>query len=240
MEYYSTLAFVLRQESIKEHDRRYVFFTQEFGKLSLLAPGARKINAKLAGHLEIPTLVQIQFVMSRNPRLITALEEIPYIEIKKKKKALTVVFWITDLVDELMLEKQLDSEIWKLLFDTLYFLEKNLNKFSEAAGFIWIYFNAQFLRILGFLPVLDRCIECGSTIDNKFFNFERKGIVCQLHHQKDDWPISKQQRKFLDFLFNSTLQNFSQVSHIREILEEKRYLEKFLSKFTLAIKSDIM
>ena len=240
MEYYSTLAFVLRQESIKEHDRRYVFFTQEFGKLSLLAPGARKINAKLAGHLEIPTLVQIQFAMSRNPRLISALEEIPYIEIKKRKKSLTVAFWITDLVDELMIEKQLDSEIWKLLFDSLYFLEKNLNKFPEIADFIWIYFNAQFLRILGFSPVLDGCIECGSTINNIFFNFERKGIVCQLHHQKDDWPISNQQRKFLDFLFNSTLQNFSQVSHIREILEEKKYLEKFLSKFTLAIKSDIM
>jgi len=240
MEYYSTLAFVLRQESIKEHDRRYVFFTQEFGKLSLLAPGARKINAKLAGHLEIPTLVQIQFAMSRNPRLISALEEIPYIEIKKRKKSLTVAFWITDLVDELMLEKQLDSEIWKLLFDSLYFLEKNLNKFPEIADFIWIYFNAQFLRILGFSPVLDGCIECGSTINNKFFNFERKGIICQLHHQKDDWLISNQQRKFLDFLFNSTLQDFSQVSRIREILEEKKYLEKFLSKFTLVIKSDIM
>jgi len=240
MEYYSTSAFVLRQESIKEHDRRYVFFTQEFGKLSLLALGARKINAKLTGHLEIPTLVQIQFAISRNPRLISALEEIPYTEIKKRKKSLTVAFWITDLVDELMLEKQLDSEIWKLLFDALYFLEENLSKFPETADFIWIYFNAQFLRILGFLPVLDGCIECGSTINNKFFNFERKGIVCQLHHQKDDWPISNQQRKFLDFLFNSTLQNFSQVSHIREILEEKKYLEKFLSKFTLAIKSDIM
>jgi len=240
MEYYSTLAFVLRQESIKEHDRRYVFFTQEFGKLSLLAPGARKINAKLAGHLEIPTLVQIQFAMSRNPRLISALEEIPYIEIKKRKKSLTVAFWITDLVDELMIEKQLDSEIWKLLFDSLYFLEKNLNKFPEIADFIWIYFNAQFLRILGFSPVLDGCIECGSTINNKFFNFERKGIICQLHHQKDDWLISNQQRKFLDFLFNSTLQDFSQVSRIREILEEKKYLEKFLSKFTLVIKSDIM
>jgi len=240
MEYYSTLAFVLRQEPIKEHDRRYVFFTKDFGKLSLLAPGARKINAKLAGHLEIPTLVQIQFAMSRNPRLISALEEIPYIEIKKRKKSLAVAFWITDLVYELMLEKQLDSEIWRLLFDALYFLEKNLSKFPEITDFIWIYFNAQFLRILGFSPVLDGCIECGNTINNKFFNFERKGIVCQMHHQKDDCPISNQQRKFLDFLFNSTFQNFSQVSLIREILEEKKYLEKFLSKFTLVIKSDIM
>jgi len=240
MEYYSTLAFVLRQEPIKEHDRRYIFFTKEFGKLSLLASGARKINAKLAGHLEIPTLVQIQFTISHNSRLITALEEIPYLRIKKKKKALTIAFWITDLVDELVIEKQSDADIWKLLFDIFYFLEKNLNKFPEIADFAWIYFNAQFLKILGFSPFLDRCIECGSKINNKFFSFERKGIVCQLHHQKNDWPINSQQRKFLDFLFNSTFRDFSRVILIREILKEKKYLQKFLSKFTLVIKSDIM
>jgi len=240
MEYYSTLAFVLRQEQIKEHDRRYTFFTQEFGKLSLLAPGVRKINAKLAGHLEVPVLVQIQFAMSRNPRLITALEEIPYTEIKKRKKALTIAFWITDLVNELILDQQSDSEIWKLLFDTLYFLEKNINKFPEIADFIWIYFNIQFLKILGFSPFLDGCIECGSTIKNKFFNFERKGIVCQLHHQKNDWPITNQQRRFLDFLLDSTFQDFSQVSRVREILKEKKYFQEFLRKFTLAIKSDII
>ena len=240
MEYYSTLAFVLKQEPIKEHDRRYIFFTQEFGKLNLLASGARKINAKLAGHLEIPTLVQIQFTMSHNPRLITALEEIPYLGIKKKKKALTIAFWITDLVNELVIEKQSDADIWKLLFDTFYFLEKNLNKFPEITDFTWIYFNAQFLKILGFSPFLDGCIECGSKTNNKFFSFERKGIVCQLHHDKNDWSINSQQRKFLDFLFNSTFRDFSQAILVREILKEKRYLQKFLNKFTLIIKSDIM
>lgn len=240
MEYYSTLAFVLKQDPIKEHDRRYIFFTQEFGKLSLLAPGARKINAKLAGHLETPTLVQIQFAMSHNPRLITALEEIPYLGIKKKKKALTIAFWITDLVNELVVEKQSDADIWKLLFDTFYFLEKNLNKFPEIADFTWIYFNAQFLKILGFSPFLDGCIECGSKINNKFFSFERKGIICQLHHDKNDWPISGQQRRFLNFLFNSTFRDFSRVILVREILKEKKYLQKLLNKFTLIIKSDIM
>jgi len=240
MEYYSTLAFVLKQDPIKEHDRRYIFFTQEFGKLSLLAPGARKINAKLAGHLETPTLAQIQFTMAHNPRLITALEEIPYLGIKKKKKALTVAFWITDLVNGLVIEKQSDADIWKLLLDTFYFLEKNLNKFPEITDFTWIYFNAQFLKILGFSPFLDGCIECGSKINNKFFSFERKGIVCQLHHDKNGWSISGQQRKFLNLLFNSTFRDFSQVILVREILKEKEYLQKFLNKFTLIIKSDII
>lgn len=240
MEYYSTLAFVLRQEPIKEHDRRYIFFTQEFGKLGLLTLGARKINAKLAGHLEIPALAQIQFTMSYNPRLITALEETPYLEIKKNKEALAATFWIADLVNELIIEKQSDPGIWKLLFDTFYFLEKNINKFPEIADFARIYFNTQFLKILGFSPFLGGCIECGSKINNKFFSFERKGTICQLHHQKNDWSMSSQQRKFLDFLFNSSFRDFSKATLVKEILKEKKYLQRFLSKFTLIIKSDII
>ena len=96
------------------------------------------------------------------------------------------------------------------------------------------------MKILGFSPFLDVCIECGSKTNNKFFSFERKGIVCQLHHQKDDGPVSGQQRRFLNFLFNFTFRDFSQVILVREILKEKGYLQKFLSKFTLVIKSDIM
>jgi len=240
MDYYSTLAFVLKKEPIKEHDSRYVFFTKEFGKLDLLASGARKINAKLAGHLEIPTFVQIKLTMSHNPRLITALEEIPYLEIKHNGKALSIAFLIADLVDELVIDKQSDDDIWGLLFDTFYFLEKNLNKFPEIADFALMYFNAQFLKILGFRPILDRCIECGSRINNKFFSFDRKGVVCETHCEKNDVSIIDEQRKCLNFLFDYTFQNFSQIIIIKEILKEKEYLQRFLNKFTLIIKSDII
>jgi len=240
MDYYSTLAFVLKKELIKEHDSGYVFFTKEFGKLNLLASGARKINAKLAGHLEIPALVQIQFTMSHNPRLITALEDVPYLDIKHNEKALHTAFWIAGLVDQLVIQNQSDDDIWELLFNAFYFLEKNLNKFPDVSDFVLVYFNAQFLKILGFEPILDRCIECGSKINDNFFSFDRKGVVCELHHEKNDMPITDQQRKFLDFLFNSTFRNFSQTIIIKKILEEKEYLQKFLSKFTLIIKSYIL
>lgn len=240
MEYYSTLAFVLRQEPTKEYDRYYTFYTQEFGKLTLLASGVRKINAKLAGHLEVPTLIQIQFTMSHIPRLITGLEKIPYLEIKKRKKALTVAFWITDLINEFILEKQPDADLWKLLFDVFYFLENNLNKFPEFADFVWLYFNAQFLKILGLSPFLDGCTECGRKINDRFFSFEKKGVVCQLHHQKNDWSISAYQKRLLNFLFDSSIQKFSQFSFVKEILKEKKYIQKFLSRFTLTIKSDII
>jgi DNA repair protein RecO (recombination protein O) len=240
MEHYSTLAFVLKQEPTKEQDRNYTFYTQKFGKLALLATGSRKINAKLSGHLELPSLAQIQFTMSHKPRLISALEKFSFSEIKKKKKPLAVAFLMTDLTDKLSLEKQADPEIWKLLFNTLYFLEENLNQFPQIVDFIWFYFSAQFLEILGLSPFLEGCAECGRTTNNKFFSFEKKGIVCQQHSQKDDWPMNANQKRVLYKLFNFSLQQFSEPSCIQEVLEEKKYIEKFLNKFTLVIKSDII
>lgn len=240
MEDYSTLAFVLKQEPTKEQDRNYVFFTQKFGKISLLARGVRKINAKLAGHLELPSLVQIQFTMSQKPRLISALEKFSFPVIKKNTKALTVAFLIADLVAKFTLEKQADAEIWKLLSDVFYFLEENFNKHPEIADFGWFYFNAQFLEILGLAPFLEGCVECGKTIDNKFFSFEKKGVVCSKHSQKKDWPMSSIQRRALNLLFNSSLERFSHPSYIQGILKEKKYIRKFFNEFTLAVKSDIM
>ncbi|MDD3098401.1 MAG: DNA repair protein RecO [Candidatus Pacebacteria bacterium] len=240
MEHYSTLAFVLKQEPIKEQDRNYTFYTQKFGKLAILAPGARKIKAKLSGHLELPSLVQIEFAMSYKPRLISALEKFSFPEIKKKKKPLTAAFLMADLTDKLSLEKQDDPEIWKLLFNSFYFLEENLNKSPQVVDFIWLYFNAQFLEILGLSPFLEGCTECGRTINNKFFSFEKKGVVCQQHSHKDDWPISNNQKRALNKLFNFSLKQFSDPSCLKEVLEEKKYIEKFLSKFTLVIKSDII
>ena len=60
------------------------------------------------------------------------------------------------------------------------------------------------------------------------------------HHQEQDWSISTQQKRILNLLFNSSLQQFLRRSQVNEVLKEKKYLKRFLDEFTLAIKSDIM
>lgn len=240
MEYCTTLAFVLKQEPVKEQDRNYTFYTQKFGKIILLAPGIRKINAKLSGHLEIPSLVAIQFTISKKPRLVSALEKCSFSNIKQRKKSLLIAFLIVDLVNKLSIENQVEPEVWKLLYDVFYFLEENFNRFPEIADFLWLYFNAHFLEILGLFPFLEGCVECGQAINNKYFSFQKKGIVCAKHSQKQDWPISALQKRLLNLLFNSSLRQFSNRSEVNEILKEKKYLKRFLDEFTLVIKSDII
>ena len=70
---YHTLAIILKKEEWNEADWLVTALTKDFGKIRLLAQGARKHGAKLQGHLEPGTISEISFVVGRNGyRLTTA------------------------------------------------------------------------------------------------------------------------------------------------------------------------
>jgi DNA repair protein RecO (recombination protein O) len=239
MDDYLTEAFILKKEISEEKDSIYHFFTKDFGRLNLLAKGTRDILAKLAGHLEIPALIEINFSLGYRPRLITALEKEPYLEIKKNEKALSAAFQIGELVDEFTILNQKDLELFDLLFDIFYFIENNFQKSPKILDFSWLYFEAQFLKLLGYKPFLDGCVECGNR-DTHYFSFKRRGLVCLKHFSKGDLSISSIQKKYLKLLFDLPLTKFSSLSLINQILEEEKLLEALLNQFTLIVKSDIL
>lgn len=240
MNHYSTEAFVLLKESAGERDNIYHFFSRDFGRLVLQAKGTRRILAKLAGHLESPTLDKINFVQNHSPRLITALEEEPYLQIKGSLPALDVSFRIGKLIDAFLPLYQPDLDIWQLLYDVFYLMENNLQSFPDIIEFAWFYFNAQFLRFIGSAPFLDGCVVCGNQTEANFFSFSQRGLVCKFHHHKGDLPLSSSQKRILKSLFYSSLSKFSQKSQIRTVMKEKKFIETFLEQFTALIKSDII
>jgi DNA repair protein RecO (recombination protein O) len=240
MEQYNTLAFVLKKEALGEADRFYYFYTQKYGQIKTLARGSSKIKAKLAGHLEIPSLASIDFVNFNNPRLISALEQNSFSSIKKRVFSLEVAFQIANLLYEFTLPYQTDLEIWQLTYDCLFLLEQNVTSFFEVSNFVALYFNAQLLKLIGLAPFLDGCTACGNRLETNYFNFEKKGLVCKKHSHKTDLPISSKQRDLLILLFNFPLNNFKKPQLIKEILKEEKFLKNFLTEFTLVIKSSII
>jgi len=235
-----TLAIVLKSEPIGETDRIYTFYTEKYGKISLIAQSTRKIQAKLSGHLEKPNLVEIVFSTTFKNRLITALAKESFLNIKSKIKPLKAAFFITELVDEFTLLNQKDYNLWELLLNSLYFLEENVKKLEEVSDFITFYFNAQLLNILGVSPFLDGCVICGSQINIHFFSFEEKGLVCLKHKKNSDFRIDSKKIRILKALFNLPLEKFKKPMVILEILKEKKFLEQFFEQFTFKIKSVIM
>lgn len=67
---------VLKRSDSGESDRRLTVFTSEYGKLDLIAKGARKGGSRLAGSSEPLTLAKMHFAVGRQRRFITQVEPI--------------------------------------------------------------------------------------------------------------------------------------------------------------------
>ena len=61
----TTKAIVLSRVDYGDSDRIITILTPEYGKLSLMAKGVRKINSKLAGGIELFSVFDAGFVMGR-------------------------------------------------------------------------------------------------------------------------------------------------------------------------------
>lgn len=240
MNQYKTLAIVLGFKLSGENDRIYTFYTEQYGKISLLAQGSSKIQAKLSGHLDRLNLVEIVFSTDYQGRLITALAKENFLNIKKQLKSLKAAFFITNLLEEFTIYNQKDLNLWQLLLNCLYFLEENVKKLEEVSEFITFYFNAQLLNILGVSPFLEGCVICGSKINTNFFSFEEKGLVCFKHHNSNSLKIDSKKIKILQLLFENSLSKFKKPLLIVEIVKEKKFLRHFFEEFTLKVKSVIM
>ncbi|MGE4554611.1 MAG: DNA repair protein RecO [Candidatus Paceibacterota bacterium] len=234
----SSNAFVIKKENIDENDRLYTFYTEDFGKLNLIAKGAQKTKAKLSGHLEIPSYVWIKFSLGQKDRLISALEKEPFLEIKHNFWALEFSFEILKFLDAFTPFYQKDTNLWFLLFETFFYLKENLNRGKFILDFFSLYFKSRVLFFSGWAPYLDGCLFCNQ--EAHYFSFDQKGLVCKQHRKGEEIFLTKREIEFLKDLFCGDIKNFFKISLIKEILKSKDKFNLILKKFAFSLGFDII
>jgi DNA repair protein RecO (recombination protein O) len=234
----STKAFVLKKENIDETDRAYTFFTEEFGKIELIAKGSQKTTAKLSGHLEIPSYVWIKFSLGRKNKLISALEIEPFLELKNHFFALCFSFEVLDFLDKLTIFNQKDTNLFHLLSETFFYLKENFKKGRFILEFFLLYFKAKTLFFSGWTPYLEGCVICNKEAN--YFSFDQKGLVCKNHKSKGEIFLTKKEIENFKDLFYKNLNDFQKISFIKDILKHTEKFHFILQKFTFSLGLDII
>ncbi len=235
----SSFAFVINKENSGESDRLYTFYTEEFGKIRLLAVGSQKIKAKLSGHLEIPSYVWIKFSLGRKNKLINALEIEPFLEVKENFWGLFVSFEILKYFDQFTFEGENDKKVWNLLSKTFFYLKENINTGwdRDLAYFLFLYFLAQFLKISGWAPYLKNCLICNEKAN--YFSFQQKGFVCKVHKDNDSVFLTQKEKEVLNSLFEKKFEELNERA-LKEILKLQKKLLLIFKKFTFSLKLAII
>ena len=180
-ETYSTKAIVLKREAFRETDTRVIFYSEDQGKLELVARGTKKISSKLAGHLEPFNLVELMVVPGKQWDYVgTARNERAFAGIKADLTKLALAGEALAIFNKIIKAGIADCDIFFLLNEYLVALDAlrvadgwQLRLASD--GFI-----LKLLSRLGYRPELKLCVNCGGKVANGSVKFSARkgGTIC--------------------------------------------------------------
>lgn len=205
---FKTSGFALRKMDYREYDRIYTVYTSDFGKISLLARGARRIKSKLAPHLEGLNEVRLNFAKGK---IFNHLSGANVVGVNKGllKDGEKIAF-ISDcfyLLDRFIKPEEGDVRIYDLMKEVFGAIANIPSVIpSEAAAEprdltppnretgdispraplgrndmikIKVYFFWRLADLLGYRPQLDECVLCGSIIiGSSKFNITENIVIC--------------------------------------------------------------
>jgi DNA repair protein RecO (recombination protein O) len=224
-----TPALVLHTRPFGESDKIVSFLTQDLGKITGIAKGAKRSRRRFINSLEPFSLINLHlqdypnrslaFIVSAElmlgfKRLVTNLGKIAYAS------------YMVEITDGLIAEREENLLVFKHLRNALTYLDENEPSLRFLTSFELIL-----LRLTGYQPFFDSCKCCGNgrqlTVARWHFSFEDGGILCDscAHVRKETFLIGA---TALDVLKNlqaaqslsasSILLPFSVVTEIRSLV----------------------
>jgi len=142
---YKTEAIILKRVNFGEADKILTIFSRHYGKLRVIAKGARKINSRKGGNLELFNHVNLHLAKGKNLDIITEVELAN--SFKNWRRNLTrvgVAYYLAELTDRLTAEAQKNTDVFFLLKRYLKRLE------SDHLGQLIRGFEEEMLNELGF------------------------------------------------------------------------------------------
>jgi DNA repair protein RecO (recombination protein O) len=148
---HTTKAIVLSRVDYGDSDRIITILTPEYGKLSLMAKGVRKINSKLAGGIELFSIFDAGFVMGRGEvgRLTSSRLIKFYSNVINDIERVQLGYEILKSFSH-NIEDNVESGYFYLLCQLLSLLDEPLVSTTRLT----IYFKAKMLSLAGHGPNL--------------------------------------------------------------------------------------
>jgi DNA repair protein RecO (recombination protein O) len=239
---YRTEAVVLRRRDLGEADRIVTLFTEQHGKLRVVAKGVRKTRSRLAGHLEPFSRAMVLLARGRNLDIATQAELLnPFRALRQDEARIAYAGYLADLLDALTVEAQENYAAYGLLLNALGRLDSGVDPFVTAR-----HFELRILGILGFRPELRRCVSCGETLEPTVnaFSAAAGGILCPDCRASDPQaaPFSVNALKFLRLLEQDDLGTVDRLrlgeglrSELEDVMQRyvRHLLERELSSFAV-------
>jgi DNA repair protein RecO (recombination protein O) len=159
---YSSEGIVLSRKNYGEADRILIIVSKDFGKLSLLAKGIRKIKSKKRGHLEIFSKIKFSAVRGNGMDIITEAETIDdFSLVRTNLNKISLAYYFCEVVSKITREDSHLSSIYNLLSNAL----NNLESESELKKLRFKFIH-DLLSDMGYWPEGEKIIDADIVLDD--------------------------------------------------------------------------
>ena len=128
---------IIKRDDFRERDERIVLYTKDLGKISVVAKGTKRIEAKLRGSLDIFNLVDITFVEGSNFFILTGVDVLErHPNIIKNTYSYSAALSAARTVSHIFEENAKDREFFNI-FQTIF---KKVDEYGkeEEQLYLWV------------------------------------------------------------------------------------------------------
>ena len=157
----STPAIVLRTADYGDYNRMLTLLSPTQGKISAAARGCRRPGAKLLGATQL--FQSGEYFFAQRGERYTLTQFVPgegHYPLRMNLQTLTVAMYMANLCEEAAQPAQADPELYALLLDALRVLAYT----DRSAKSTLTHFQVQYLKHLGYTPMMQRCAACGGLL----------------------------------------------------------------------------
>lgn len=188
-----TPALVLRTRPFGESDMIVSFLTQDLGKITGIAKGAKRSRRRFMNSLEPFSLVNLHLKSYPNRSLafIVAAELlVGFKQLVTSLVKISYASYMVEITEGLIAEREQNNLVFQHLRNGLSYLDENKPSLSFLTSFELVL-----LRLAGYQPSLDSCKRCGDvrTTARWHFSFKDGGILCDscARATKQTFPIGR-------------------------------------------------
>jgi DNA repair protein RecO (recombination protein O) len=172
-------ALVLKVVEFSETSSVVTLFTREFGKIQALAKGARRPKGPFESALDLLALCRIVFLR----KLSGALDLLTEAKLERRFRppsrdlsCLYAGYYVAELLSELTDDYDPNPALFDLADQTLLGLAR-----GDSVSNSVLRWELGALSVLGHLPSLETCVECGATVpvmERMAFGLLAGGVLC--------------------------------------------------------------
>ena len=222
MEIKTIEGFIISEKPYKESSKIISVITKEYGIISLIAKGAKRLKSNLRSATDIFTYANFE-VNYKEDSLCNLIAVTPInslSNIKKDIEKISYVNFISELAKQVIKQSN-NKNIYNILIDSIIKINDGFDPMV-----ITNILELKYLDFLGVSPVFDRCALCDS-VNVVTLSSIKGGFVCK-KHMDNDYLVNEKTIKIIRML---KYVDISKISKLDISYEVKKEINDFINDY---------